>query len=89
MQFLGDVENASFNPGTATSGLAFDTRGLMLPVAGVGYEAVVHDWLYDAFVSSLDNDGKTDKRMFSTMMFNDLKAEIKLRAGQRLTGPGG
>lgn len=89
MQFLGDVENASFNPGTATSGLAFDTRGLMLPGAGVGYEAVVHDWLYDAFVSSLDNDGKTDKRMFSTMMFNDLKAEIKLRAGQRLTGPGG
>ena len=89
MQFLGDVENAGFNPGTSTSGLAFDTRGLMLPGTGVGYEAVVHDWLYDAFVSSLDKEGKTDIRMFSTILFNDLKPEIKLRDGQRLKGPGG
>ena len=28
-QFLGDVDNAGFNPGLATSGLAFDSRGLM------------------------------------------------------------
>lgn len=89
IQFRGDVENAGFNPGTATSGLAFDTRGLMLPGTGVGYEAVAHDWLYDAFVASLDKDGKTDIRMFSTILFNDLKPEIKLRNGQRLTGPGG
>lgn len=89
MQFLGDVENAAFNPGTATSGLAFDTRGLMLPGTGVGYEAVVHDWLYDAFAASIDSDGKTDKRMFSTILFNDLNPGIKLRDGQRLTGPGG
>lgn len=43
LQFLGDVENASFNPGSATSGLAFDTRGIMLPGTGVGYElSLIH-----------------------------------------------
>lgn len=89
LQFLGDVENAAFNPGTATSGLAFDTRGIMLPGTGVGYEGVVHDWLYDAFANSIDKDGYTDIRMFSTMFFNDLDPKIKLRPGQRLTGPGG
>lgn len=89
LQFLGDVENASFNPGGATSGLAFDTRGIMLPGTGVGYEGVVHDWLYNAFANSIDKDGYTDIRMFSTMFFNDLAPEIKLRPGQRLTGPGG
>lgn len=89
LQFLGDVENAAFNPGTATSGLAFDTRGIMLPGTGVGYEGVVHDWLYDAFANSIDKDGYTDIRMFSTMFFNDLDPRIKLRPGQRLTGPGG
>lgn len=89
LQFLGDVENANFNPATATSGLAFDTRGIMLPGTGVGYEGVVHDWLYDTFVKSIDKDGYTDIRMFSTMFFNDLNPEIKLRPGQRLTGPGG
>ncbi|MDE6480109.1 MAG: RagB/SusD family nutrient uptake outer membrane protein [Muribaculaceae bacterium] len=89
LQFLGDVENAAFNPGTATSGLAFDTRGIMLPGTGVGYEGVVHDWLYDAFANSIDKDGYTDIRMFSTMFFNDLDPKIKLRPDQRLTGPGG
>lgn len=89
LQFLGDVENAAFNPGTATSGLAFDTRGIMLPGTGVGYEGVVHDWLYDAFANSIDKDGYTDIRMFSTMFFNDLDPQIKLRPDQRLTGPGG
>lgn len=89
IQFLGDVENTTFNPGTATSGLAFDTRGLMLPGTGVGYEGVVHNWLYEAFVASLDKDGYTDIRMFSTLIFNDQRPEIKLRPGQRLKGPGG
>lgn len=88
-QFLGDVENTAFNPGLSTSGLAFDSRGLMLPGAGVGYEGVAHNWLYDAFVSSIDKDGFTDTRMFSTLMFNDLDASIKLRPNQRLSGPGG
>lgn len=93
VQFLGDVENNSFNPGLATSGLAFDSRGLMLPGAGVGYEGVAHNWLYEAFAASIDKDGYTDIRMFSTLMFNDLAPEIKLRnaggAPVRLEGPGG
>jgi len=94
IQFLGDIENTNFNPGTATSGLAFDSRGLMLPGAGVGYEGVAHNWLYDAYAASIDKDGKTDIRMFSSLMFNDLAPEIKLREdamGQpvRLEGPGG
>lgn len=93
-QFLGDVDNAGFNPGLATSGLAFDTRGLMLPGAGVGYEGVVHNWLYEAFANSIDKDGNTDLRMFSTMIFNDLDADIHLKndaSGNpvRLEGPGG
>lgn len=89
LQFLGDVNNATFNPGTSTSGLANDPRGIMLPGTGVGYEGVVHDWLYNEFVKSIDKDGYTDIRMFSCMLFNDLAPEIKLRPGQRLTGPGG
>lgn len=93
IQFQGDVNNSSFNPGLATSGLAFDSRGLMLPGAGAGYEGVAHDWLYDTFVNSIDKDGNTDIRMFSTLMFNDLAPEIKLpvvgNAVQRLQGPGG
>jgi starch-binding outer membrane protein, SusD/RagB family len=89
IQFKGDVDNVTFNPATATSGLAFDTRGIMLPGTGVGYEGVVHDWLYNAFANSLDKNGNTDIRMFSTLMFNDLSSDIKLRSGQRLIGPGG
>lgn len=94
IQFLGDVENNAFNPGLATSGLAFDPRGLMLPGAGEGYEGVAHDWLYDAFVNSKDKDGCTDIRMFSTLMFDDLKPGIKLHSDAsnnpiRLQGPGG
>lgn len=93
IQFLGDVENNSFNPGLTTSGLAFDSRGLMLPGAGVGYEGVVHNWLYDAFVNSIDKNGFTDIRMFSTLFFNDLKSEVKLHNDVngnsiRLVGPG-
>lgn len=94
IQFLGDVENNTFNPGTATSGLAFDSRGLMFPGAGVGYEGVAHNWLYDEFVNSIDKDGCTDIRMFSTLMFDDLKPEIHLHQDAngepiRLEGPGG
>ena len=94
IQFLGDVNNNSFNPGLATSGLAFDSRGLMLPGAGVGYEGVAHNWLYDEFVNSIDKNGFTDIRMFSTLMFDDLKPEIKLRQDAegnliRNAGPGG
>lgn len=93
-QFLGDVNNAGFNPGTATSGLAFDGRGLMLPGAGVGYEGVAHNWLYDAYTASLDKDGYTDCRMFATLMFDDTAPVIHLHkdaAGNpvRQKGPGG
>ena len=94
IQFLGDVNNTGFNPDTATSGLAFDARGLMLPGAGVGYEGVAHNWLYNEFVNSIDRNGCTDIRMFSTLMFDDLKLEIKLHTDAegkpiRLEGPGG
>ncbi len=89
IQFLGDVINTSFNPGSSTSGLAFDGRGIMLPGTGVGYEGVVHDWLYNEYASSIDKDGYTDIRMFSTIFFNDQDDKIKLREGQRATGPGG
>lgn len=93
-QFLGDINNAGFNPGTATSGLAFDSRGLMLPGAGVGYEGVVHNWLYDAYAASIDRSGATDCRMFATLMFDDRADGIHLGADAsgnpiRLKGPGG
>lgn len=85
--FLGDVENNSFNPGLATSGLAFDGRGVMMPGAGVGYENVVHDWLYDTFKASKDLDGNTDPRMAVTMFFDDQVDGITFKS--RPTGPGG
>ena len=91
---MGDVDNAGFNPGTATSGLAFDSRGLLLPGAGVGYEGVAHNWLYNEFVKSIDKNGFTDIRMFSTLMFDDRNPKIKLHQDPhgnpiRLEGPGG
>lgn len=90
IQFLGDAENNGFNPGTATSGLALDSRGFMLPGAGPAYEGVVHDWLYDAFATSIDKDGNTDLRMFSTIFFNHATdPRIELGGRPEPTGPGG
>lgn len=91
IQFLGDAENSAFNPGTATSGLALDSRGFMLPGAGAAYEGVVHDWLYEAFATSIDKDGNTDLRMFSSIFFNhEQDARIKLGDGRAApTGLGG
>ena len=66
----------------------------MLPGAGAGYEGVVHNWLYNEYVNSIDKNGFTDIRMFSTLMFDDRKPEIKLHQDAqgnpiRLEGPGG
>ena len=73
-QFLGDGdENTGFNPGSNTSGLFSDPRGFAPPGlrCHVGCEAVVHDWVYNAFEASVDNDGRTDRRMFGTLVFDD------------------
>lgn len=78
-QFFGDGdENTGFNPGDNTSGLFSGPRGFSPPGlrGGVGADAVEHDWVYDAFVASIDNDGATDRRMFGTLVFDDLAPGI-------------
>jgi len=75
-QFFGDGdENTGFNPGSISSGLFGDPRGFSPPGfrnGNVNGEVVVHDWVYDAYAASIDLDGKTDRRMFGTLVFDDL-----------------
>lgn len=79
-QFLGDTQiNTGFNPGSVTSGLFADPRAFAPPGYLCGScETVVHNWVYETFVNSIDNDGKTDRRMFGTMLFDDLAPEIAI-----------
>lgn len=74
-QFLGDGdENTGFNPGSISSGLFSDPRGFSPPGlrnGNINGEVVVHDWVYDAYAASIDLDGKTDRRMFGTLVFDD------------------
>lgn len=84
-QFYASRINIGFNPGSPTSGVSFDLRGIMFPYTNSfitrwnsnGGTAIVHDWVYNDFVASKDNDGNTDPRMFGTMLFDDSKPEIK------------
>lgn len=78
-QFFGDGdENTGFNPGAVTTGLFSGPRGWAPPGlrGNVNTDAVVHDWVYDTFVASVDNDGRTDRRMFGTLVFDDRAPEI-------------
>ena len=84
-QFYASRINIGFNPGSPTSAVSFDLRGIMFPFTNSfitrwnsnGATAIVHDWVYNDFVASKDNEGNTDPRMFGTMLFDDNKPEIK------------
>lgn len=81
LQFFGDGdENTGFNPGQVTTGLFSDARAWAPPgLRGASWaSAVVHDWVYDAFVASVDLDGMTDRRMFGTLVFDDLAPGINI-----------
>lgn len=81
LQFFGDGdENTGFNPGHITTGVWSDPRSWSPPGlnGGVWASVVVHDWVYDAFVASVDNDGMTDRRMFGTLVFDDRATEINI-----------
>ncbi|KAB7530384.1 RagB/SusD family nutrient uptake outer membrane protein [Flagellimonas olearia] len=70
-QFVGDGDqNREFDPGLVISGLFSDPVGFSPPGLR-GFDAVVHDWLYDFYAASIDNDGRTDRRMFGTLVFDD------------------
>lgn len=87
-QFLGDVVNTGFNPGLPNSGVWKDPRGLFPPNIDKGNTAqdqVMHNWIYDTFVSSKDADGHTDSRMFGTLIFNDNASEISAKSGDKVT----
>ena len=77
-QFIGDAQvNTGFNPGLVNSALFGDPRIYGPPgFIGATAEAVVHDWIYNAFIASIDNDGQTDRRMFATLLFDDMANEI-------------
>lgn len=79
VQFKGDRENRGFNPGFEDTGLFNDNRGFSPP----GYrsstgECAIHDWLYETFVASVDENGNTDPRMFGTLIFDDSAPEINV-----------
>ena len=83
-QFLGDAVNTNFNPGLSNSGVWRDPRGVQ-PLSFASKNAhVVHQWVYDTFVASKDEDGYTDPRMFGTLIFDDTAAEIKARTGNQV-----
>lgn len=97
IQFVGDLVNTGFNPGLANTGLWNDMRGLQppaLPGVSRSGEAVVHDWVYNAFINSKDATGKIDYRMFGTLVFNDTvvatnSAMAHTYSTARMTGPAG
>jgi hypothetical protein len=85
LQFKADLVNTNFNPGTAASGVWFDGRGIAPCGAFNGAnEAIVHDWVLNAFKQSTDVNGNIDPRVFSTLIFND--QAVQKRSGQGVTG---
>ncbi len=84
IQFMGDAVNTVFNPGLATSGVWRDPRGFQPPWKGSKFSQVMHNWVYDTFVNSKDANGKTDYRMFGTLVFDDSAPEISPKEGERV-----
>lgn len=83
-QFVGDAVNTNFNPGMTNSGVWRDPRGVQ-PISFASRNGhVVHQWVYDAFVSSKDANGYTDPRMFGTLIFDDEAEEINARPGDKV-----
>jgi hypothetical protein len=84
-QFKGDTENTGFNPGLTSSGLFRDPRGNQPPSFLSQNGHVIHQWVYDTFVNSLDANGYTDSRMFGTLIFDDSAPEIHAKPGDKVT----
>lgn len=84
LQFVGDAVNTGFNPGSSTGGVWRDPRGYYPPTPRNGASNVIHDWVYDAFVASKDANGKTDYRMFGTLIFNDADPSINPKDGDEV-----
>lgn len=80
-QFVGDAVNTGFNPGLSNSGVWRDPRGVQPPSLVSNNANVIHQWLYDAFIASKDAKGKTDSRMFGTLVFDDTASEINAKEG--------
>lgn len=80
-QFVGDAVNTGFNPGLSNSGVWRDPRGVQPPSLVSNNASVIHQWVYDAFVASKDAKGKTDSRMFGTLVFDDTASEINAKEG--------
>lgn len=80
-QFMGDVVNTGFNPGLTNSGVWRDPRGVQPPSKVSNNAHVIHQWVYDTFVNSKDANGKTDSRMFGTLIFDDTAPEINAKTG--------
>lgn len=88
IQFVG-ILNTGFNPGFVDSGLFNDVRCkmcIMNKARNANSSAqVMHNWLYDTFVTSKTIDGKTDPRMFGSFVFNDNATEIIRPDGMKVT----
>lgn len=80
-QFVGDAVNTGFNPGLSNSGVWRDPRGVQPPSLVSNNANVIHQWVYDAFIASKDAKGKTDSRMFGTLVFDDTASEINAKEG--------
>ena len=80
-QFVGDAVNTGFNPGLSNSGVWRDPRGVQPPSLVSNNANVIHQWVYDAFIASKDAKGKSDSRMFGTLVFDDTASEINAKEG--------
>lgn len=83
-QFVGDPVNTNFNPGLTNSGVWRDPRGNQPPSPISQNAHVIHQWVYDTFVASVDANGKTDSRMFGTLVFDDTAPEINPKEGDEV-----
>jgi hypothetical protein len=88
IQLVG-VLNTGFNPGFVNSGLFNDVRCKM-PIMNKnrnsnGSAQVIHNWVYDKFLSSKTVNGETDPRMFGSFVFNDNAPEIIRPSGVKVT----
>ncbi|MEL5894407.1 RagB/SusD family nutrient uptake outer membrane protein [Bacteroides sp. GD17] len=83
-QFVGDAVNTGFNPGLTDSGVWRDPRGNQPPSLVSNNAHVIHQWVYDTFAASKDANGKTDSRMFGTLIFDDTAPEINAKEGDKV-----
>ena len=77
VQLNGDENFRGFNGENPSRGMA-NVFGLWMQAPKPGSVGLypVNQWLVDAFLTSIDNDGNTDQRLFATVLFDSPESII-------------